>query len=215
MLWGLRWAVLGPHWGPPARASPVASPSASTVRPGSWLGLGREPPSGNWGRCPLFTLFPPLASPSPSPVASSAVLRSAWPLHHARWQAGPGCVLGGPRAAWAAGILSQASVGTHRPWPWAQGGRGNPGLHGRSGRVAPGLWEERLRDELSGDPVPVRGSGLSSRCRGAWVRRGEQSRCGPGWQPITGQGSAGLAWEVSGWGRDHSALPSQPFLAEP
>lgn len=57
-LWGLRWAV----WDPPA-----ASPSASTVRPGSWLGLGRELTSGNWDHAP--------SSPSSLP----------WPPRHPPW----------------------------------------------------------------------------------------------------------------------------------
>ena len=61
--------------------------------------------------------------------AGPGLVPSIMPLQ----QAGLGCFLGGPRAAWTAVIPSQALVGTDRPWLWAQGGRGNSVLHGKSG----------------------------------------------------------------------------------
>lgn len=187
LLWGLRWAVLGPHRGAPARTSPAASPSASTVRPGSLAGAGEGASIWELGTVPTVH---PLPSPG-LPVTLLCGLLSSSEVRLA-----PSSPLVAGRARLCLG-RAPGSLGCRNPVPGLGGNTPalalGPGWAWEScaawqvRKGGPGLWEERLRDELSGDPVPVRGSGLSSRRQGAWARRGEQSRYGLSWQPITGQ----------------------------
>lgn len=185
LLWGLRRAVLGPHWGPPAQASPAASPSASTVRPGSWLGVRREPQVWELGAEPAVH---PLPSPGlPVTLRRGRLSSFEVPSSHSCGQgpavsrAGPG-QLGLQESVPGRGGNTQA-LALGPGWAWESCAAW------KVRKVAPGLWEERLRDEPRWGPRPCGGQRAEPQSPGSLGQeRGAQRRRGPAGSPSPSSG---------------------------